>query len=98
MRVLIIGCGYVGLPVGAELVRRGHEVAGLRRTLINAEELTTRRIRPLAADITNCVGFPPVMIGSSTASRPAAAVRKAIAQLTWRERVTCWNGLRLRPR
>jgi nucleoside-diphosphate-sugar epimerase len=52
MRVLIIGCGYVGLPLGAELVRQGHMVAGLRRTLINAEELTAVGIQPLAADIT----------------------------------------------
>src|SRR5256885_627677 len=32
MRVLIVGCGYVGLPLGVELVRQGHEVFGLRRT------------------------------------------------------------------
>src|ERR1017187_10487677 len=31
MRVLIVGCGYVGLPLGAELVKQGHEVFGLRR-------------------------------------------------------------------
>src|SRR5689334_5054664 len=30
MRVLIVGCGYVGLPLGAELARLGHEVYGLR--------------------------------------------------------------------
>ena len=28
MRVLIVGCGYVGLPLGAELARQGHEVFG----------------------------------------------------------------------
>ena len=32
MRVLVIGCGYVGLPLAEELVRRGHEVFGVRRT------------------------------------------------------------------
>jgi ketopantoate reductase len=32
MRVLIVGCGYVGLPLGAELARGGHEVFGLRRS------------------------------------------------------------------
>ena len=32
MRVLIVGCGYVGLPLGAELVKQGHEVFGLRRS------------------------------------------------------------------
>ncbi|MDJ0848109.1 MAG: NAD-dependent epimerase/dehydratase family protein [Myxococcota bacterium] len=30
-RVLIAGCGYVGSALGAELVRDGHEVFGLRR-------------------------------------------------------------------
>lgn len=28
MKCLIVGCGYVGLPLGAELVRLGHEVFG----------------------------------------------------------------------
>lgn len=52
MRVLIIGCGYVGLPLGEELVRQGHEVYGVRRSIEGAGELETARIKPLAADIT----------------------------------------------
>lgn len=32
MRVLVAGCGYVGLPIALELARQGHEVIGLRRT------------------------------------------------------------------
>ncbi|PYK96401.1 MAG: hypothetical protein DME19_19820, partial [Verrucomicrobia bacterium] len=36
MRALILGCGYVGVPLGAELVKQGHEVFGVRRTS-NAE-------------------------------------------------------------
>jgi nucleoside-diphosphate-sugar epimerase len=52
MRVLIIGCGYVGLPLGAELVRLGHEVFGVRRTATADAELTAAGIKPLAADIT----------------------------------------------
>jgi len=50
MRVLIVGCGYVGLPLGAELVRLGHQVFGLRRSA--AEELRAAGITPLRADIT----------------------------------------------
>ena len=50
MRCLIVGCGYVGLPLGAELVRRGHEVFGLRRGA--PDELKAAGIRPLIADIT----------------------------------------------
>jgi len=52
MRVLIVGCGYVGLPLGAELIRLGHEVFGVRRTADAAAELTAAGIRPLAADVT----------------------------------------------
>jgi len=50
MKCLIVGCGYVGLPLGAELVRRGHEVFGLRRGA--PDELKAADIRPLIADIT----------------------------------------------
>ena len=51
MRVLILGCGYVGLPLGAELVRAGHEVFGVRRSAAGAEELVAAGIKPLVADI-----------------------------------------------
>ena len=52
MRVLIVGCGYVGLPLGAELVRQGHDVFGLRRTASAADELHVAGIHPIGADIT----------------------------------------------
>ena len=52
MRVLLAGCGYVGLSLGAELARRGHEVFGLRRTCRAAEELKSAGIEPLAGDVT----------------------------------------------
>jgi len=50
LRVLIIGCGYAGLPLGVELVRRGHEVHGLRRHA--PEALRSAGITPLQADVT----------------------------------------------
>ncbi len=52
MRVLIVGCGYVGLPLGGELVKRGHEVFGLRRSAGAANELRAVGINPLVGDIT----------------------------------------------
>ena len=53
MRVLIVGCGYVGLPLGAELVRQGHEVFGLRRSSSDNEgELKAAGIQLLNADVT----------------------------------------------
>jgi nucleoside-diphosphate-sugar epimerase len=52
MRVLIVGCGYVGLPLGKELVRQGHEVFGLRRSALAEAEMKAAGITPLHADIT----------------------------------------------
>ena len=52
MRVLIVGCGYVGLPLGSELVKQGHEVFGIRRTDAGNTQLTAAGIHPLTADIT----------------------------------------------
>jgi nucleoside-diphosphate-sugar epimerase len=52
MRVLIVGCGYVGLPLGAELMKQGHEVFGLRRGSGGEAEMTAAGLKPLIADIT----------------------------------------------
>ncbi len=52
MKCLIIGCGYVGLPLGAELVRLGHEVFGLRRNPSSEVEMKRAGVQPLYADIT----------------------------------------------
>jgi nucleoside-diphosphate-sugar epimerase len=52
MRVLIVGCGYVGLPLGAELMKLGHEVFGLRRSASADDELKAAGLTPLHADIT----------------------------------------------
>ncbi len=52
MRVLIVGCGYVGLPLGAELARLGHQVLGLRRSRLAEAEMQAAGIIPLHADVT----------------------------------------------
>jgi len=52
MRVLIVGCGYVGLRLGTELARQGHEVFGLRRTRFGEAELKAAGVSLLTADIT----------------------------------------------
>ncbi len=52
MKCLIAGCGYVGLPLGRELIRLGHEVYGLRRSASAEAELTAAGIKPVVADIT----------------------------------------------
>jgi len=52
MRVLIAGCGYVGLPLASLLVQEGHEVFGMRRTAGENERLSNEGVTPLNLDIT----------------------------------------------
>jgi nucleoside-diphosphate-sugar epimerase len=51
-RVLIVGCGYIGLPLGHELIKQGHQVFGLRRSNTADDELKNSGITPLHADVT----------------------------------------------
>jgi nucleoside-diphosphate-sugar epimerase len=52
MRVLIIGCGYVGLSLGRKLVSGGYKVDGLRRSSDADDEMRDAGITPVHADIT----------------------------------------------
>lgn len=52
MRVLIVGCGYVGLRLGAELRSAGHEVFGLRRWPAGLAEVSAAGLFPLPGDVT----------------------------------------------
>jgi nucleoside-diphosphate-sugar epimerase len=53
MRVLLIGCGYVGMPLGRALAAQGHEVYGVRRSEGASEALQKAGIRPLVGDVTD---------------------------------------------
>ena len=52
MRVLIVGCGYVGAALGAALVQSGHQVFGLRRRPEADAALTQMGLVPCHADFT----------------------------------------------
>lgn len=51
MQVLIAGCGYVGLALGARLVAQGHRVTGIRRPGSDLEPLRRIGLIPLAIDL-----------------------------------------------
>lgn len=53
MRVLIAGCGYLGLALGSELVRQGHSVIGIRRSSDRNNELTEAGIEPWITDLSH---------------------------------------------
>jgi nucleoside-diphosphate-sugar epimerase len=63
MNVLIVGCGYIGVAIGADLVRRGHVVWGLRRTDRANTQLVAAGIRPLIADVLNPGSLPSLNDG-----------------------------------
>lgn len=53
VKVLIAGCGYVGVALGEELIARGHQVWGLRRD----PSTLPAGLRPLALDLASPGGL-----------------------------------------
>jgi nucleoside-diphosphate-sugar epimerase len=51
MSTLIVGCGYLGRRVAAQLVGRGEEVFGTCRSAAAAVELATIGVKPVQADV-----------------------------------------------
>ncbi|MFM8358488.1 MAG: NAD-dependent epimerase/dehydratase family protein [Verrucomicrobiota bacterium] len=96
MRVLIAGCGYLGLEAGRRLARAGHEVWGLRRhpgPVLAAWQ--SAGIRPLAADLTRPETLAPLprafeavvqavsAAGGGPAAYPAAYLETTTRLLAW---------------
>lgn len=53
VRILIIGCGYIGTPLGAALRGGGHEVTGTRRGGDVQGDLARAGIKPVKLDVTD---------------------------------------------
>jgi len=53
MRVAILGCGYVGITLGQQLLDAGHEAIGVRRSAQGCERLAAAGLDPLQGDLTN---------------------------------------------
>lgn len=53
MKVLIAGCGYIGIPLGTELAKKGHDVFACNRTNVLQTQIEKAGLRFLAADISN---------------------------------------------
>lgn len=60
MRVLVVGCGYVGLPLAVELAKRGHNVSSLRRSTAVDGRLRQEGVTPLHGDITQPGSLGPL--------------------------------------
>jgi nucleoside-diphosphate-sugar epimerase len=95
MRVLILGCGYVGLALGANLVRRGHNVCGLRRSHRCDAEFKAAGIVPLVGDITLAESLVPLdpsydWVVSCVSASGGAAVEYDRIYLQGSHRVLSW--------
>ena len=79
MRILVIGCGYVGLPLAQTLARMGHQVHGTRRSEFSAADVT-----PHALDVTDPSSFEAipkdfdVIYYTPSSSRGDASVHQAV--------------------
>lgn len=52
-RIFIVGCGYVGEPLGVQLAQQGHEVFGFRREVSSLPD----EIRPVSGDVSLADGY-----------------------------------------
>ena len=79
MRILVIGCGYVGLPLAQALARMGHQVHGTRRSDFPATDVT-----PHTLDVTDPNSFEAipqdfdVIYYTPSSSRGDASVHQAV--------------------
>ncbi|QKY21594.1 NAD(P)H-binding protein [Halolamina sp. CBA1230] len=53
MRVLILGCGYVGRELGRQLLESGHDVIGVVRSASSVEAIEDDGIEAVQADLTD---------------------------------------------
>ena len=61
MKVVIIGCGYLGLRLGSFLSSTGHEVIGIRRSAEHRDRMLSHGIRLFQADVTQIDSMSSVL-------------------------------------
>ncbi|AGB36531.1 SDR family oxidoreductase [Natronococcus occultus] len=82
MRVAILGCGYVGRELGRQLLERGHEAIGVRRSEDGIERLEDDGIDAVRADLTDpseleaVPDVDAIVFAASSGGRDAEAARE----------------------
>ena len=79
MRILILGCGYIGTPLAQNLAELGHEVHAARRSPFSLEGVVTHQV-----DVTQRASFDSLprefdwVFLTASSSRGDAAVHRAV--------------------
>ncbi|WP_255170207.1 SDR family oxidoreductase [Natrononativus amylolyticus] len=82
MRVVILGCGYVGLELGRQLADAGHEAVGVRRSADGVAAIEERGFDGVRADVTDAAALRAVpdadaiVFAASSGGRGADAARE----------------------
>ena len=82
MRVAILGCGYVGLELGRQLVEAGHEPIGVRRSEAGLDAIREADFEAVKADVTDAASLAAVpdvdalVFAASSGGRGADAARE----------------------
>lgn len=86
MRVAILGCGYVGIELGRQLLARGHEPIGVRRSAEGCEAIEDAGFEAVRADVTDSEALSRVpdvdaiVFAASSGGRGAEAAREVYVE------------------
>jgi nucleoside-diphosphate-sugar epimerase len=86
MRVVVVGCGYVGLELGRQLTAAGHDVTGVRRSDDGLAAVEAAGLDPVRADATapaSLQSLPDadwVVFAASSGGRGADAARRVYVE------------------
>ncbi|WP_227131889.1 NAD-dependent epimerase/dehydratase family protein [Halorubellus salinus] len=82
MRVVVLGCGYVGIELGRQLVDRGHDVVGVRRSESGLDAIEGAGFDGVQADVTDAESVAALpdadalVFAASSGGRGADAARE----------------------
>ncbi|RQG97998.1 SDR family oxidoreductase [Natrarchaeobius chitinivorans] len=86
MEIAILGCGYVGLELGRQLVERGHTVTGVRRSADGVRRIEDAGFDGVRADVTDADDLAAVpnadaiVFAASSGGRGADAAREVYVE------------------
>jgi nucleoside-diphosphate-sugar epimerase len=85
-RVVVLGCGYVGLELGRQLTDAGHEAVGVRRSEAGLDAVGSAGLDAVRADVTDAAELERLpdadwlVFAASTGGRGADAARETYVE------------------